>query len=412
MAEIRFERVRKVYDGGVVALEEFSLRIPSPTLVVLVGPSGCGKSTLLRLMAGLEKPTAGAIYAGDERLDTVEARRRDIAMVFQNYALYPHMTVRENLSFGLKIRKVPAPTIVQRVDEVSRSLEIERLLERRPGELSGGQRQRVALGRAIIREPRVFLFDEPLSNLDARLRDDMRYMIKKLYHRLRTTMVYVTHDQVEAMTIGEMLVILKDGRIHQVGSPLECYSTPEDTFVASFLGSPPMNLLEGEFLPSDRVLALAGGQRLELTESLHERLARAGVRRIIVGVRPEALAREGAGGTRGPLVLEGRVAATETLGHDVLGHVDLGGAEVIVRTRADASTDWGEEIALRVSEEAVHVFSAETGKRIEESHDRSSSTRGGLSDPDRPAGPPAGLRGGPPDGDPPADGFGDRGRPA
>jgi ABC-type sugar transport system ATPase subunit len=365
MADIRFDRVRKAFDRGVVALEEFSLHIPSPTLVVLVGPSGCGKTTLLRLIAGLEQPTSGTITLGGERLDTVEARRRDVAMVFQNYALYPHMTVRENLSFGLKIRKVPRDAIVKKVDEVARNLEIRHLLDRRPGELSGGQRQRVAVGRAIVREPKVFLFDEPLSNLDARLRDDMRYLIKKLYQRLRTTMVYVTHDQVEAMTIGEMLVVLKDGRIHQVGSPIECYARPKDTFVASFLGSPPMNLLDGTYTCLDGVLALTNGSRLALTSSVADRLDKAGTGRVTLGVRPEDVSLVGAGEEREPMTLEGKIVAVETLGHDVLAHVDVGGAELVARQKADRVGEWGERTIVRLAEEHVHLFSTQDGGRVD-----------------------------------------------
>jgi ABC-type sugar transport system ATPase subunit len=390
MADIRFEAVKKVYDRGVVALEEFSLHIPSPTLVVLVGPSGCGKSTLLRLIAGLERPTSGTISLGGERLDTVEPRRRDVAMVFQNYALYPHMTVRENLSFGLRIRKVPRETVVKSVGDVSKSLEIDHLLDRKPGELSGGQRQRVALGRAIIREPKVFLFDEPLSNLDARLRDDMRYMIKKLYHRLRTTMVYVTHDQIEAMTIGELLVVLKDGRTHQVGSPLECYARPEDAFVASFLGSPPMNLLEGTFDPADRTVALANGSRLTLSGLWSERLRRANIRGVTVGVRPEDFAASELEGASRPMSLEGKIVATETLGHDMLAHVDIGGREVVVRESTDRVTAWGERIALHIAEGSIHFFSRENGRRIDWPEDRSGGEqRDGSGAP--PAGGPSGT---------------------
>jgi sn-glycerol 3-phosphate transport system ATP-binding protein len=368
MADIRFERVRKVYGDKVAALEEFSLVIPSPTLVVLVGPSGCGKTTLLRLIAGLEKPTSGEIYLGDQRLDTVDPRRRDVAMVFQNYALYPHMTVRENLSFGLKIRKTPKAEIVQKVDEVSKSIEIAELLERRPAELSGGQRQRVALGRAIVREPKVFLFDEPLSNLDARLRDDMRYLIKRLYQRLRRTTVYVTHDQVEAMTIGEMLVVLKEGRIHQVGSPSECYSRPADAFVASFLGSPPMNLLDGRFAQGERSVEFAGGSRLELTAALADSLSRAGVSGVTVGIRPEEIEIGEIGEKRdrlGPLVLSGAVVACETLGHDVLAHVDLGWREIVVRKRSREAAAAGEAVALSFPEAAVHFFAGRDGVRLD-----------------------------------------------
>jgi ABC-type sugar transport system ATPase subunit len=364
MADIRFERVRKVYPGNVVALEEFSLEIPSPTLVVLVGPSGCGKTTLLRLLAGLERPTSGEIYLGIERLDTVDPRHRDVAMVFQSYALYPHMTVRENLSFGLKVRKTPRETIVKKVEEVSTSIEIGDLLDRRPAELSGGQRQRVALGRAIVREPKVFLFDEPLSNLDARLRDDMRYLIKRLYQRLRTTTVYVTHDQVEAMTIGEMLVVLRGGRVHQVGSPSECYSTPADAFVASFLGSPPMNLLEGRYSPGARAVSLANGTRVGLTEGLCGRLSRAGVTDLTLGVRPEDIALGPRTAGSSPLAIDGRVVATETLGHDVLAHVDLGGREVVVRKRARSPVAPGDEVSLSFPEVSVHFFAGGEGRRV------------------------------------------------
>jgi ABC-type sugar transport system ATPase subunit len=354
-----------VFDGGVVALEEFSLHIPSPRLVVLVGPSGCGKTTLLRLIAGLEKPTSGAIYIGSERLDTVEPRDRDVAMVFQNYALYPHMTVRENLSFGLKIRKVPRETIVKKVDEVSRSLEIRHLLDRRPAELSGGQRQRVALGRAVVREPRVFLFDEPLSNLDARLRDDLRYMIKRLYQRLRTTTVYVTHDQVEAMTIGETLVVLRAGRIHQVGSPVECYLRPSDTFVASFLGSPPMNLLAGTFVSKDGSVRLENGRRLALTPRLTERLDGESETSVVLGVRPEDLSALAHAGTGTPMTLEGKLIATETLGHEVLAHVDVGGRELVLRGKPAEIVPHGERVSLLLREQAVHVFSGKDGKRLD-----------------------------------------------
>jgi multiple sugar transport system ATP-binding protein len=361
MADIRFDGVRKVYGDNVLALDEFSLHIPSPTLVVLVGPSGCGKTTLLRLIAGLETPTSGTITLGDERLDTVDARKRDVAMVFQNYALYPHMTVRENLSFGLKIRKVPKATIVQKVDAVSEDLEIAGLLDRKPAELSGGQRQRVALGRAVIREPKVFLFDEPLSNLDARLRDEMRYLIKKLYQRLGTTTVYVTHDQVEAMTIGEVLVILKDGRIHQVGSPSECYRRPNNEFVASFLGSPPMNLMGGVYEANERVVVLRSRNRLGLPPEISSVLDHGGSRDLIIGVRPEDLVPRGSLGGSPGIAFEGRVVLTETLGHDVLTHVDLGEDEIVVR--GGGLSDG--RVALEAPASALHFFEGKDGSRVD-----------------------------------------------
>ncbi|MCZ6766127.1 MAG: sn-glycerol-3-phosphate ABC transporter ATP-binding protein UgpC [bacterium] len=358
MSEIRFENVSKVFDGNIAALQEFSLKIPSPRLVVLVGPSGCGKTTLLRLIAGLERPTSGEIYLGDDRLDTKDVRSRDVAMVFQNYALYPHMTVRGNLSFGLRIRKVPKETIAARVKEVSKSLEIDTLLDRRPAQLSGGQRQRVALGRAIIREPRVFLFDEPLSNLDARLRDEMRYLIRRLYQRLKTSTIYVTHDQVEAMTIGEMLVVLKDGRIHQVGSPSECYERPGDTFVASFLGSPPMNLIDGTFEAASGKVRLDTGTEFAVAAGVADAIG--AERGIVVGIRPEAF------GTSPPdgvgLAFAGRISLRETLGHDVLTHVDLGGREIIARGCDPGEA--GSDCTVYTSPDAVHFFEKRSGTRI------------------------------------------------
>jgi multiple sugar transport system ATP-binding protein len=359
---IEFNNIRKVF-GAVVALEEFSLTIPSPTLVVLVGPSGCGKTTLLRLLAGLERPTSGAIMLGDERLDTLEARKRDVAMVFQNYALFPHMTVRENLSFGLTIRKVPKARIAQRVAEVAESLEIGQLLARRPAELSGGQRQRVALGRAVIREPRVFLFDEPLSNLDARLRDEMRYLIKKLYQRLRTTMVFVTHDQVEAMTMGEILVVMRDGRIHQVGTPEECYGRPRDTFVASFLGSPPMNLVAASYNQGQRSLRAAEHAEWHLPGHVAERVERSGARDVIVGVRPEHFDPDP--DTRNGFRLSGKVVLEETLGHEILTHIDVNGEEIVVRGRRRLNDGGDGRVSVWAPVESLHFFSKDTGARID-----------------------------------------------
>ena len=377
MADIEFQSVRKVFGKRVVALEEFSLTISSPTLVVLVGPSGCGKTTLLRLIAGLERPTSGAIMLGEQRLDTLEPRKRDVAMVFQNYALYPHMTVRENLSFGLKIRRVAADTVASKVNGVSKSLEIDGLLDRKPAELSGGQRQRVALGRAVIREPKVFLFDEPLSNLDARLRDEMRYLIKRLYQRLRTTTVYVTHDQVEAMTIGETLVVLRDGRIHQVGTPVDCYRHPRDTFVASFLGSPPMNLLQAEYDGASGSLRVADQTDFGLSGPLLSRIDSKGARELVVGVRPENLKPHTGGAGNQGLVLGGTVILEETLGHEVLTHVDLGSQEIVVRGSEHLTRDDG-KITVRVESDSLHFFSKRDGERIdagpahvsEQDHDR------------------------------------------
>lgn len=359
MAQVTLHDLVKRFSEDVIAVNNISLEIQDKEFIVLVGPSGCGKTTLLRLIAGLEQPTSGRILLGSERLDHVPPQRRDVAMVFQNYALYPHMTVRENLSFGLKIRKIAKETIRERIEAVAKNLEIDGLLERRPAELSGGQRQRVALGRAVVREPRVFLFDEPLSNLDARLRDEMRYMIRKLYGRLKTTTVYVTHDQVEAMTIGELLVVMRDGRIHQVGAPLDCYRRPNDTFVASFLGSPPMNLIDGVYDDATRTVRLAGGTGVAVPDAV----AAAGEREIVVGVRPEDL-EVGNGDGGGGVTFTGAVALAETLGHETLTHIQVGGKEVVVRSARRPDCEPGGRLTVSAAGGALHFFSNKTGGRI------------------------------------------------
>jgi len=364
MSDLVFESVGKVFDGGVVAVEDFSLTIKSPSMTVLVGPSGCGKTTLLRIVAGLEAPTTGKIFLGETRLDTLEPRKRDIAMVFQGYALYPHMTVAQNLSFGLRLRKVPRATIEERVRKVARTLEVEPLLDRKPGALSGGQRQRVALGRAIIREPRVFLFDEPLSNLDARLRTEMRATIKRLYRRLQVTSIYVTHDQVEAMTIGEQLVVMQGGRIHQVGTPEECYGRPNDVFVASFLGSPAMNLLEGAYDRSRAELVLDGGTRVALPPAAAERLGGYAEERVVVGVRPEDAAPTPAGDPSQCLRLEGRVSLVEPLGHETLTHLEVAGHAVVARGNRGFPGDGEGGASVYVDGSRLHLFSKAHSTRV------------------------------------------------
>ena len=365
MSDLVFSNVRKVFPGGVSAVEDFALTITSPTMTVLVGPSGCGKTTLLRLVAGLEKPTSGTITLGDTRLDTLPPKDRDIAMVFQSYALYPHMTVAENLSFGLRLRKVSRERIVQRVDEVARSLEIDGLLDRRPGELSGGQRQRVALGRAVIREPRVFLFDEPLSNLDARLRGEMRAMIKRLYHRLKVTSIYVTHDQVEAMTIGEQLVVMNQGRVHQVGPPETCYRRPIDTFVASFLGSPPMNLIHAEIRPESGELFLAG-QTVRLPDDAATAVSRGGSGGVLVGVRPENIVPAPPSDPDGPAAvrLDGRITLEEPLGHETLTHIEVGGYELVARGAGRFERDGDGRTGLYIDAGRLHLFGEDSGVRL------------------------------------------------
>jgi len=368
MSDLVFTNLQKVFPGGVSAVEDFTLSIPSPTMTVLVGPSGCGKTTLLRLIAGLEKPTSGTIRLGETRLDVLPPKDRDIAMVFQSYALYPHMTVAGNLSFGLRLRKVPKARIAERVNEVAQSLEIEGLLDRRPGELSGGQRQRVALGRAVIREPSVFLFDEPLSNLDARLRGEMRAMIKRLYGRLRVTSIYVTHDQVEAMTIGEQLVVMNEGRIHQVGTPETCYHEPVDTFVASFLGSPPMNFIEAEYTPGAGELNVAG-RTMRLLGVAASAAAGVGDGGVLVGVRPENIAPDPPAEADGSaaLRLEGRITLEEPLGHETLTHIQVGGHDLVARGAGRFERDGDGNTGLYIDAGRLHLFKAGSGIRLKAS---------------------------------------------
>ena len=362
MSDLIFTHVRKEFPGGVVAVEDFSLVVPNPRMVVLVGPSGCGKTTLLRIVAGLENPTGGSVHLGEQRLDTLPPRERDIAMVFQSYALYPHMTVAQNLGFGLKIRKTPRADIERKVRETAKTLELDTLLERKPAQLSGGQRQRVALGRAIIREPRVFLYDEPLSNLDARLRTDMRTTIRRLYDRLRTTSIYVTHDQVEAMTIGDVLVVMNQGRVLQVGSPEACYREPADTFVASFLGSPAMNFADGR-IDGDAVV-LEGGARLLLPLSLARSVAsRPGVQ-VRVGVRPEDL-RPAGEGVASAARLGGSVALREPLGHETLTHLRVGAVDWVARGTREFTQDAAGQTPVFLDLDRMHIFWKDSGRRVD-----------------------------------------------
>ena len=286
MASVRFENISKVFDKNVTAVAEFDLEIRDKEFVVLVGPSGCGKSTTLRMIAGLERPTSGRLYIGDTLVNDVAPKDRDIAMVFQNYALYPHMTVYENIAYGLRLRKFPKRVIDEKVREAARSLDITELLDRKPKALSGGQRQRVAIGRAIVREPKVFLMDEPLSNLDAKLRNQMRAEILTLRKRIDTTFVYVTHDQTEAMTLGDRIVIMKDGFIQQVGTPREVFAHPANQFVGGFIGTPQMNFFQGELLKENgRFWAQVGTYRVQLSDEKQERL-------FAADVQPQHLARE------------------------------------------------------------------------------------------------------------------------
>ncbi|MBR5866616.1 MAG: sn-glycerol-3-phosphate ABC transporter ATP-binding protein UgpC [Spirochaetaceae bacterium] len=288
MAKVEIKGVGKVYDGNVRAVDNANITIDDQEFVVLVGPSGCGKSTTLRMVAGLEDITEGELYIDGEYMNDIPPKDRNIAMVFQNYALYPHMSVYDNMAFGLKIRKTDKAEIERRVNEAARILDIEKLLDRKPKALSGGQRQRVAVGRAIVRNPKVFLFDEPLSNLDAKLRVQMRAEISDLHHRLKATMIYVTHDQVEALTMGDKIVVMKDGKVQQIGSPLYLYNHPINKFVAGFIGSPPMNFVTVKIVEKGgKILADEGSFEIEPTKEQVEKLKDYIGKEVYFGIRPE-----------------------------------------------------------------------------------------------------------------------------
>jgi multiple sugar transport system ATP-binding protein len=333
MASIHFESIGKVFPEGTVALEDFDLDVEDGEFMVLVGPSGSGKSTALRIVAGLEDATAGTVRIGERVVNDIEPKDRDIAMVFQSYALYPHMSVEDNIGFPLRMRGEKRPAIRESVQNAAGRLSIGKLLERRPRQLSGGQRQRVALGRAIVRDPQAFLMDEPLSNLDAKLRVEMRAYVAQLHHRLAKTILYVTHDQVEAMTMGDRVAILRDGRLEQVDAPQALYDRPATLFVGSFIGSPAMNLLRGRILP-DGVLEL-GGARLPLPPGRADLTGRAG-KEVVVGIRPEALRPSPPDSAR---ALEGEVVLTESLGSDVLAHVEIDAPAVLVGEQLDAARE-------------------------------------------------------------------------
>jgi sn-glycerol 3-phosphate transport system ATP-binding protein len=352
MAKIEFGDVRKSY-GSLQVVHGITLTVDDGEFVVLVGPSGCGKSTLLRMVAGLEEITAGTISIGGRVVNTLEPKDRDCAMVFQNYALYPHMSVYENMAYGLRIRKLPNADIERRVNEAAAILELDGLLARKPRQLSGGQRQRVAMGRAIVREPAAFLFDEPLSNLDAKLRVQTRLEIQKLHRRLRTTSLYVTHDQVEAMTLAQRMIVMNAGRAEQVGTPDDVYSRPATTFVASFIGSPPMNLFGGHVTADGRAFEVSPGMPIALPEAC---TALAG-RELVLGVRPEHLQ---PGGDR--LTIE--IETVEVLGAEHLIHGLLAGQEVIVRTGPEIHPPPGTQLPIRFAASAVHWFDPTTRARI------------------------------------------------
>jgi multiple sugar transport system ATP-binding protein len=360
MANIRLVNLCKKYDNGFVAVSNANLEIEDGEFMVLVGPSGCGKSTTLRMIAGLEEVSSGEIYLGDRLINKLEPGDRDIAMVFQNYALYPHMTIRDNLSFGLRMRRTPKAEITKRVAEVAEILSLNSLLDRRPKELSGGQRQRVAVGRAIVRQPQAFLFDEPLSNLDAKLRVQMRTELARLHQRLKTTTVYVTHDQVEAMTLGDRIVIMKDGLIQQIDTPMNVYRYPANKFVAGFIGSPAMNFVEGE-VQCD--FFLADGIRFPLIQSAQASRSKAVNGRAVFGFRPESLTTNPAD----PFLAKVRLEVVEQMGHESVVYFSIAGQPMVARLAGNVAVRPGQDIDLNLAKGEWHLFSTtedQSGQRI------------------------------------------------
>ena len=360
MATVTFDHVTKRY-GEVLAVDDFNLAIADGEFMVLVGPSGCGKTTNLRMIAGLEEISEGTLRIGERVVNDVPPKDRDIAMVFQSYALYPHMTVRDNMAFGLKLRKVPKADIEKRVADAAGILSLDKYLDRKPKELSGGQRQRVALGRAIVREPAVFLMDEPLSNLDAKLRVQTRAEIARIHQRLGTTMVYVTHDQIEAMTMGTRIAVMSEGLLQQVGTPQTLYDTPANRFVAGFIGSPSMNFvnvtLEGS--GGEAKLVGAGGFTLSLPARLSQSVGAATGRKVIAGFRPEHLELNEAGPNAATFT--GRADVVEYLGNEELLHVTAADQDIVAIVDSSHRVKPGDDLKLALPYEKLHLFDGETG---------------------------------------------------
>ncbi len=366
MAQVLLKDLTKRF-AEVTAVDRANLTIQDKEFLVLVGPSGCGKTTTLRMVAGLEECTEGEIYIGTKFVNDLDPKDRNIAMVFQNYALYPHMDARQNMAFGLKLRHMPKEEIDRRVQEAAQMLGIERLLDRKPKQLSGGQKQRVALGRAMVRQPDVFLFDEPLSNLDAKLRVDMREELSKLHRRLEATIIYVTHDQVEAMTLGDRIVVMRDGRIQQVGTPRDVYYEPANVFVAGFIGSPAMNFFPGKLVLEDSHVWLDTNHfRLKLPDEASSRYAKYLEREVIMGIRPEDISDNppiaAAGQAHEQIVA--RVEVLEVLGPEVVLGLSAGGHPLRARVKSDTKARLYQDIQLFFPIDRIHIFDAETEEAI------------------------------------------------
>ena len=362
MASLSLQHINKTYPNGFVAVKDFNLEIEDKEFIIFVGPSGCGKSTTLRMIAGLEEISGGTLKIGDKVMNDVEPKDRDIAMVFQNYALYPHMTVYDNMAFGLKLRKVPKDQIDKMVKEAAKILDLEKLLDRKPKALSGGQRQRVAMGRAIVREPKVFLMDEPLSNLDAKLRVQMRIEISKLHERLGATIIYVTHDQTEAMTLGTRIVVMKDGVVQQVDTPQNLYNAPGNLFVAGFIGSPQMNMVDAtvEVKGSDVYLKV-GKTSIKLPAAKAEKVKAYNGKTVIMGIRPEDLSDDAdAIAAAGASALEAKIEVYELLGAEVYLYFTIEGSNFTARVNPRTTTRTGDVAKFALDVDKIHVFDKET----------------------------------------------------
>ena len=368
MASLSLKHINKTYPNGFEAVKDFNMEIEDKEFIIFVGPSGCGKSTTLRMVAGLEEITSGELYIGDKLVNDVEPKDRDIAMVFQNYALYPHMTVYDNMAFGLKLRKVPKDEIDKMVREAAKILDLEALLDRKPKALSGGQRQRVAMGRAIVRNPKVFLMDEPLSNLDAKLRGQMRIEISKLHQRLGTTIIYVTHDQTEAMTLGTRIVVMNAGVVQQVDTPQTLYDYPFNLFVAGFIGSPQMNFVDAVCkVNGDKVVLQAGPSSIELPPAKAKKLIEGGYdgKTVVLGIRPEDVHDEQMFIEASPnTVIEAKIRVYEMLGAEVFLYFDYEGASMTARVDPRTTARTGDVVKFALDAEKIHVFDKETEQTI------------------------------------------------
>ncbi|MCL2225729.1 MAG: sn-glycerol-3-phosphate ABC transporter ATP-binding protein UgpC [Defluviitaleaceae bacterium] len=368
MAGLELKHIVKKYPNGFVAVTDFNMKIADKEFIIFVGPSGCGKTTTLRMIAGLEEITDGELYIGDRLMNDVAPKDRDIAMVFQNYALYPHMSVQDNMAFGLKLRKTPKAEIEKRVQEAARILDIEHLLDRKPKALSGGQRQRVAMGRAIVREPKVFLMDEPLSNLDAKLRVQMRTEITKLHQKLQTTFVYVTHDQTEAMTLGTRIVVMKDGVAQQIDSPANLYNKPKNLFVAGFIGSPQMNLVDVtvDQRGSDCYL-MFGEHPIKLPEAKARAVIDGGYngKTVVMGIRPEDLKDEEVFISQFPeALIKTDIEVTELLGAEIYLYLLCAGQQMTARVNPRSTVKAGDTITMALDVQRIHVFDKDTEQTI------------------------------------------------